>query len=64
MGWWTDALGPRASNPTAYAWVFGVTGAFMAFAITSTPIIARLGSVRDEIAPISEVMPGTVEMVG
>jgi MFS family permease len=64
MGWWIDALGSRASSPAAYGWVFGVTGAVMAFAVTSAPIIARLGNVREEIAPISEVMPGTVEMVG
>jgi MFS family permease len=64
MGWRTDALGSRAADAASYAWIFGATGAFMAFAVTSAPIIAGLGIVREEIGALSEVMPGTVETVG
>jgi MFS family permease len=65
MGFATDRLGPHASDPIAYVPVFTVTAALMLVAITSAPIIARLGDVQGEaIEPFTETMPGTVEVVG
>jgi MFS family permease len=65
MGFWTDLLGPRASQPAAYGPVFAVTGAIMCIAMISAPIIAQLGAVQGTpIEPFSETMPGTVEVVG
>jgi len=71
MGWWTDQLGVRASDPQAYAPLFGSLGAMMALATLSTPIIARLGqrgsTGKDEferIDPLTEVMPATLEPAG
>ena len=65
MGFWTDMLGKRASEPLAYIPVFAVSGGIMCFAVVSAPIIARLGAVQgDRIEPFSETMPGTVEVMG
>ena len=64
MGWWTDAFGSRASQPATYIGPFVVLGAMMAFAMLSTPLIARMGEPRrGEIEPITEITPATMEAV-
>jgi len=71
MGWWTDRLGVRASDPHAYGPLFGSLGALMAIATLSTPIIARLGphgssgeAELTKVDPLTEVMPRTLEPAG
>ena len=66
MGAWTDALGSRASEPTAYAGPFGLVGFLIALASVCTLVIARLGKAPEgrQIQPMSETMPATVEPVG
>ncbi len=71
MGWWTDRLGERASDPHAYGPLFGSLGAMMAIATLSTPIIARLRQPGAEgqpapapVDPLTEVMPRTLEPAG
>jgi MFS family permease len=65
MGYATDLLGPRATDPRAYVPVFAVTGAIMGLATISAPFIARLGAVQGRpIEPFSEMMPGTMEAMG
>jgi MFS family permease len=68
MGWWTDRLGARATDPHAYGPLFGSLGIMMAVATISAPIIARLGQGGQEaptpVNPLSEVMPPTLEPAG
>ena len=65
MGYWTDLLGDRASQPMAYVPIFAICGGMMGVAMVSAPIIARLGAVQGHpIEPISETMPATMEPVG
>src|SRR5205823_1259531 len=47
MGWWTDRLGERASQPRAYLPIFGTLGVMMAIAAFSTPLIARMGPAQE-----------------
>jgi hypothetical protein len=62
MGVWTDALGERASQATAYSGPFGMLGAMMIVATLATPLIARLGEPdRSAINPLTEVNPATME---
>ncbi len=62
MGWWADALGPRASEPRAFAAPFALLGALLFIAAFSAPLIARLGSPdRDHaIEPLAEMAPATM----
>jgi MFS family permease len=46
MGYWTDRLGERAREPSAYLPLFATLGVMMIIATGSTPIIARLGEVK------------------
>ena len=48
MGFWTDAFGSRANEPLSYFGPFALLGAMMAFAMVSTPLIARMGEARQE----------------
>ena len=60
MGYFTDLLGPRGTDPHAYVPIFTICGAIMATATISAPIIARLGPVQGvEINPLDEMMPAT-----
>ncbi|HEV2292756.1 MAG TPA: MFS transporter [Tepidisphaeraceae bacterium] len=62
MGAWSDALGGRAYNPTAYLPLFGTLGALMVIGAFSTPLIAKLGAPDEEpIESISEIRPATME---
>jgi MFS family permease len=42
MGAWVDAMGPRSSDPSAFALPYGVLGLMMVISALSTPIIARM----------------------
>ena len=64
MGAWTDGLGLRGHDPSAYFLPFGVLGGMMALAGLSPLIIARMGRAREPVDPLTEVMPATVEVVG
>jgi MFS family permease len=62
MGWATDRLGERATNPSAYLPIFIVLGAMMILAIGAVPLIHTLGEVQGPpIEPLSETTPRTVE---
>jgi MFS family permease len=64
MGWWTDRLGVRATEPSAYLVIFVTLGAMMFLAVGSAPLIARLGEPEGPaIDPMSEITPATVEPV-
>lgn len=64
MGWWTDHFGTRATTQSAYFGPFVLLGAMMWIAITSMPLIARLGEAREgEVEPFSEIAPRTMEPV-
>jgi MFS family permease len=66
MGFWTDALGQRASLPRAYLGPFGLVAGMILAATLSAPIIARLGAPTGQapIRPMSEATPQTLEPVG
>lgn len=65
IGWWTDVLGRRAADPMAYVPIFATCGAVLAVSAVSIPLIAKLGEVQGtKVEPISETMPGTIEVLG
>ncbi len=64
MGAWTDLLKERALEPLAYVPLFVTLGVMMIVAASSAPLIARLGRGTPGISAMSEVMPGTMEMLG
>lgn len=51
MGWWTDLLGARAANPSAYFPLFATLGGMMWLASLSPPLIRRLetGDPRNDL---------------
>jgi MFS family permease len=62
MGYWTDRLGGRATQPGAYVPLFATLGLLMLVSAACTPLIARLGEVEGPaIEPISQTTPATVE---
>jgi len=62
MGYWTDRLGIRATQPSAYIPLFVTLGALMIVASACTPLIARLGEVEGPpIDPMTQTTPATVE---
>jgi hypothetical protein len=65
MGYWVDAMGPRASQPIGYRWPFATLGLLMWLAACSTPIIHSLGAAtgRQPISPAEEISPATMEGV-
>jgi MFS family permease len=64
MGFWTDALKERASDPAAYTPIFGALSAMMIISAFSLPLIKRLGPpVAQGIDPITETSPATLESV-
>ena len=65
MGFWTDAMGPRAYERLAYFAPFATLGVMMILAAFSAPIIAKLGEPDEKaISPLSEIMPATREPGG
>jgi MFS family permease len=65
MGYWIDLLKGRAIEQHAYVPLFATLGAMMGMSLLATPLIAKLGPVQGPpIEPLSEVMPGTVGVVG
>ena len=65
MGYWIDLLKDRAAHPQAYIPLFATLGVMIAASSLAVPFIARLGAVQGpRIEPISEVMPGTMEVMG
>jgi MFS family permease len=64
MGWWTDHLGPRAVQPSAYIPLFGALAAMMWVSPLASPVIAQLGPPQGPaIEPLSETGPATAEPV-
>jgi MFS family permease len=64
MGWCTDRLGERATQPLAYLPIFVGLGVMMLLAIGVVPLIHALGVVTGPpIDPITETTPRTVEAV-
>jgi hypothetical protein len=62
MGVWTDLLGERAHQASAYFPIFITLGVMMIIASTSMPLIAALGKpVEGAIEPITETGPATME---
>ena len=62
MGWWTDRLGPRAADASAYIPIFASIAAMMFLATFCTRLLTRLGSaVGPAIEPITQTTPATVE---
>ena len=62
MGFWTDRLGDRATQPQAYVPLFGTLGLLMIVAAACPPLIARLGQVEGPaIDPLTQTTPATVE---
>ena len=62
MGFWTDRLGDRASEPSAYIPLFATLAAMMIVATGSAPLIARLGDpAGPPIDPMTQTTPATVE---
>ncbi len=62
MGWWTDHLHDRATQPIAYLPIYITLAALMAIAAFSSPLIAHLGAPQGPaIAPFSETTPATAE---
>jgi MFS family permease len=62
MGYWTDRLGDRASQPHAYIPLFATLGLLMLIAAACPPLIARLGDVEGPaIEPITQTSPATME---
>ncbi|HTL29001.1 MAG TPA: MFS transporter [Tepidisphaeraceae bacterium] len=65
MGFWTDLLHDRATQPSAYAPIFAVLGAMMLISSLCTPLINKLGQITGPaIDPLSEARPRTMEVVG
>ena len=68
MGAWVDSMGPRALAPRSYALPFGVLGLLLVFASASVFLIRRLGPAPQPgqlpIRPISQIAPGTMEVLG
>jgi MFS family permease len=68
MGTWVDSMGARAFQPRAYALPFGVLGLLLVFASASVFLIRRLGPAPQPgttpIRPVTEIAPGTMEIVG
>lgn len=68
MGAWVDAMGDRAGEPRAYALPFGTLGVLLILAALSVFLIRRLGPTPEPgaapIRPMTEITPGTVEVVG
>jgi hypothetical protein len=64
MGFWTDALGDRAYQSSAYVPIFLTLGGMMIFSAASLPLIKRLGPpLAGSVQPITETTPATVEPV-
>jgi hypothetical protein len=64
MGWWTDRLHERATQPLAYLPIYGALAAMMAIASFSSPLIAHLGPPQGPaVEPITEISPATAEVV-
>lgn len=62
MGFWTDRLGDRAQQPSAYVPLFATLGALMLVSAGCTPLIHRLGAVEGPaIDPMTQTTPATVE---
>jgi MFS family permease len=62
MGFWTDRLGRRASEPAVYLPLFVTIALMMVAACGCLPLIARLGDVQGAaIDPLTETTPATVE---
>ena len=62
MGWWTDRLHDRATQPMAYIPLFATLAAMMVIAAACAPLIAHLGQpTGPAIEPITETTPATVE---
>jgi hypothetical protein len=62
MGFWTDRLGERAAQQSAYVPIFATLGVLMILAAGCTPLIARVGEVEDPpIDPITQTAPATME---
>ncbi len=57
MGFWVDLLGDRATEPLAYAPIFGLLAAMMVVAVSSCPLIARLGDIERKDASIRAPEP-------
>ena len=66
IGWWTDHLGPRATDPHAYQPQFLTMAVLMWIGAASSPFIARLGKAGQSPAPsaLSETTPATMTAVG
>jgi hypothetical protein len=62
MGFWSDMLKERASEPHAYLPIFGTLGAMLFVATSATPLIARMGEAAapSAVPPIKE-SAGTLE---
>jgi MFS family permease len=65
IGYWIDLLKDRASQPHAYIPLFLTLGVMLAGSSFAVRFIAKLGPVQGpRIEPLSEVMPGTMEVMG
>jgi MFS family permease len=64
MGWSTDALGTKATNPNAYFPLFGTLAALTTLATLATPVIARLGPATNPTNPLEEIVPPSAELIG
>jgi MFS family permease len=65
VGYFTDRLGARGTDPNAYLPLFIANGLLLVIATSAVPIIARLGVIQGEpIDPLTETMPLTVETLG
>jgi MFS family permease len=65
MGFWTDALHHRGTQPSAYTPIFAVLGAMMLVSSLCAPLINELGAITGPaIQPMSESRPRTMEPVG
>ena len=65
IGYWIDLLKDRASQPHAYIPLFLTLGVMLAGSSVAVRFIAKLGPVQGpRIEPLSEVMPGTMEVMG
>jgi hypothetical protein len=62
MGAWSDALGARMHDASAYLPHFATLGGLMIVSAFSTPLIARLGAADEGVIhPMSEISPATME---
>jgi MFS family permease len=65
VGFFSDRLGAHGTEPHAYVPLFACNGALLLVAVSSIPIISRLGSALGQpIDPLSETMPATLETLG